>query len=104
VAILAERNLGLRRDRGTPAKVTLVKLVEHHEFVPSENCRVCGYLYEEEDASALPWGGDGENPTFAFCIFCGVEFGYQDATPEGARVGGGEVRPPRRRRTSCESP
>jgi hypothetical protein len=25
------------------------------------------------------------DPTFWFCSCCGVEFGYQDATPAGAR-------------------
>jgi hypothetical protein len=51
----------------------------------TQNCRVCGYRYEDEDAAALPWGADGRSPTYDFCVCCGVEFGYGDSTPEGAR-------------------
>ena len=47
---------------------------------PYHFCRVCGY--EAEDA---PWGLDGVNPTFEICPSCGVEYGYEDATPAGAR-------------------
>lgn len=43
-------------------------------------CRVCGWLLP-----APPWGADGRTPLFGYCPCCGVEFGYQDATPEGAR-------------------
>jgi len=43
-------------------------------------CRVCGYESEHP-----PWGGDGKSPIFDFCPCCGVEHGYQDATPIGAR-------------------
>lgn len=43
-------------------------------------CRVCGLRYDEP-----PWGPDGHTPTFEHCVCCGVEFGYQDATPEAAR-------------------
>ena len=32
-----------------------------------------------------PWGDDGRTPLFEHCPCCGVEFGYQDATPTGAR-------------------
>jgi hypothetical protein len=32
-----------------------------------------------------PWGIDGRTPLFDNCPCCGVEFGYQDATPAGAR-------------------
>jgi hypothetical protein len=53
--------------------------------VPSENCRVCGLLYVAEDPADLPWGEDGKNPSFWFCDCCGVEFGYEDSLPEGAR-------------------
>jgi hypothetical protein len=42
------------------------------------NCRVCGY--EPEDP---PWGTDGRTPLFEYCPCCGVEWGYQDATPIG---------------------
>jgi hypothetical protein len=43
-------------------------------------CRVCGWLLREP-----PWGVDGRTPLFDYCPCCGVEFGYQDATPSGAR-------------------
>ena len=32
-----------------------------------------------------PWGVDGCTPTYDFCVCCGVEFGYQDASLVGAR-------------------
>ena len=41
-------------------------------------CGVCGYR-----ATEPPWGADGRSPSFAFCPSCGVEWGYQDATPTG---------------------
>jgi hypothetical protein len=44
-------------------------------------CRVCGLLL-----AAPPWGDDGRTPLFDHCPCCGVEFGYQDATPSGARA------------------
>lgn len=44
-------------------------------------CRVCGRF---DDESPL-WGDDGASPTFEYCPCCGVEAGYQDITPEGAR-------------------
>lgn len=53
--------------------------------MPSENCRVCGLLYSAEDAADLPWGEDGDSPSYGFCDCCGVEFGYGDSTPAGAR-------------------
>jgi len=43
-------------------------------------CRVCGLELDEP-----PWGLDGKTPLFEHCSCCGVEFGYQDATPAGAR-------------------
>jgi hypothetical protein len=43
-------------------------------------CRVCGVRLDE-----APWGSDGMNPSFDLCPCCGAEFGYEDATPEGAR-------------------
>ena len=43
-------------------------------------CRVCGLLLESP-----PWGDDGQTPLFEYCPCCGVEWGYPDATPEGAR-------------------
>ena len=33
-----------------------------------------------------PWGTSGNDPTFAFCPCCGVEFGYEDATLHGAQM------------------
>ena len=44
-------------------------------------CRVCGL-----DLREPPWGIDGETPLYDYCPCCGVEFGYQDATPVGARA------------------
>jgi hypothetical protein len=43
-------------------------------------CRVCGLRQETP-----PWGPEGHTPLFEHCPCCGVEFGYQDATPTGAR-------------------
>lgn len=44
------------------------------------HCRVCGL-----DQMEPPWGEDGNNPSFAICDCCGVEFGYEDITSESAR-------------------
>lgn len=38
-------------------------------------CRVCGLKCETP-----PWGEDNNSSTFEFCLCCGTEFGYQDAT------------------------
>ena len=46
------------------------------------NCRVCG-LYLGPDY--LPWGEDGNCPTYDYCPCCGVEFGYQDYTIESIK-------------------
>jgi hypothetical protein len=43
-------------------------------------CRVCGWLHRDP-----PWGVDGNSPLFDFCPCCGVEHGYRDATPPGAK-------------------
>lgn len=43
-------------------------------------CRVCGLELREQ-----PWGFDGTTPLYDYCPCCGVEFGYQDASPTGAR-------------------
>lgn len=43
-------------------------------------CRVCGYK-----SDTPPWGEDGQTPLYDYCPCCGVEHGYQDATPVGAR-------------------
>jgi hypothetical protein len=43
-------------------------------------CRICGLKQESP-----PWGEDGRTPLFEHCPCCGVEWGYQDATPVGAR-------------------
>jgi hypothetical protein len=48
--------------------------------IDMHRCRVCG-LYLDDP----PWGSDGHTPLYDFCPCCGVEFGYQDATPAGAR-------------------
>jgi hypothetical protein len=42
-------------------------------------CLVCGLAFEGTDEE-LPWGLDGENPTYNYCPCCGVEFGYGDFT------------------------
>ena len=44
-------------------------------------CRVCGF--EQED---LPWGEDGNTPSFAICDCCGVEFGYEDTLLESVHT------------------
>jgi hypothetical protein len=41
------------------------------------NCRVCGYYIGD-----LPWGKDGNCPTYEICPCCGVEFGNEDCTKE----------------------
>jgi len=48
-----------------------------------KGCRICGYgnFYNDE----LPWGEDGETPTFNFCPCCGCEFGYVDCKIEAIR-------------------
>lgn len=43
-------------------------------------CRVCGYKSADP-----PWGADGKTPLYDFCTCCGVEHGYQDSSPNGAR-------------------
>ena len=47
---------------------------------PDRFCRVCGF--EPADA---PWGPDGLTPTFEICPACGVEYGYEDATPSSVK-------------------
>ncbi|MGE9310821.1 hypothetical protein ACLOAU_04225 [Niabella sp. CJ426] len=42
-----------------------------------QNCRVCGFQNDD-----LPWGEDGNSPTFEICPCCGVEFGNEDYTKE----------------------
>ena len=44
-------------------------------------CRVCGLRFDWP-----PWGEDQRSPSFDFCPCCGVEWGYQDHTPLGARA------------------
>ena len=46
----------------------------------AHRCRICGLLLEDP-----PWGLDGHTPLYEHCPCCGVEFGYQDATRQGAR-------------------
>jgi hypothetical protein len=43
-------------------------------------CRVCGY-----ESDTPQWGADGRTPVYDFCPCCGVEHGYQDSSPVGAR-------------------
>lgn len=42
-------------------------------------CRVCGLVQEDP-----PWGESGTDPSHDICACCGIEFGYEDATPVGA--------------------
>jgi len=49
----------------------------HNENEESYHCRVCGLMQDFQ-----PWGEDGHTPSFEICGCCGVEFGYQDCTPE----------------------
>lgn len=44
------------------------------------NCRVCGFIH-----SSPPWGIDNQSPTFEICDCCGVEFGYEDSTPQSIK-------------------
>ena len=44
------------------------------------NCRVCGYYIDD-----LPWGKDGNCPTYEICPCCGVEFGNEDCTKESTK-------------------
>lgn len=44
-------------------------------------CQVCGY-----EPAEPPWGADGTSPSFDFCPCCGVEWGYQDASPLGIEM------------------
>lgn len=44
------------------------------------NCRVCGYYNDN-----LPWGKDGNCPTYEICPCCGVEFGNEDCTKESTK-------------------
>ena len=44
------------------------------------NCRVCGYFIND-----LPWGKDGNCPTYEICPCCGVEFGNEDCTKESTK-------------------
>jgi hypothetical protein len=46
-------------------------------------CRVCG-LFQNEDIP--PWGLDGHCPSFDICACCGVEFGYEDCSPESTKA------------------
>jgi hypothetical protein len=36
-------------------------------------CRVCGKIQDD-----MPWGENGQCPTYELCDCCGVEFGYGD--------------------------
>lgn len=49
-------------------------------FMIENYCRVCG-LYSED----LPWGADGNTPSYLICHCCGVEFGYEDSTIESIK-------------------
>ena len=44
------------------------------------NCRVCGFYIDD-----LPWGEDGNCPTYEICPCCGVEFGNEDSSKESTK-------------------
>ena len=44
-------------------------------------CRVCGL----DQSPDLPWGENGDHASFNICSCCGVEFGYEDDSPENCR-------------------
>jgi len=51
-------------------------------------CRVCG-LFNGKDFQGndyFPWGKDGNSPSYDICECCGVEFGYEDCSTEGAKA------------------
>lgn len=43
----------------------------------NETCPVCGFMLDFQ-----PW--DGASPSDEICPCCGMQFGYYDATPNGA--------------------
>lgn len=49
-------------------------------MLKNNNCRICGF-----HSATPPWGEDGKTPIFDYCPCCGVEHGYQDASPAGAK-------------------
>ena len=65
------------RDGACPSRPDWVGPPEEDDHM---RCRVCGLRQAEP-----PWGRDGASPTFDFCPCCGIEFGYHDASVEGAR-------------------
>lgn len=48
--------------------------------MPLWYCRVCGLDYDES-----PWGPDEQSPDYSICDCCGVQFGYEDYTPDSTR-------------------
>jgi hypothetical protein len=46
-------------------------------------CLVCGT--DDEAFGDPPWGSSGQDPSYDFCVCCGVEFGYGDASIKGIR-------------------
>lgn len=44
------------------------------------NCRVCGLFITN-----LPWGENGNSPSYEICPCCGVEFGNEDYTINSTR-------------------
>lgn len=52
------------------------KPVEVYNF-----CSICGYPLGDYS----PWGDDGKMPTYDICPCCGVEWGYEDYTPESRK-------------------
>lgn len=45
-------------------------------------CRVCGLKYRD----FFPWGEHGDVPSHEICDCCGIEFGYEDTTPESSKM------------------
>ena len=48
--------------------------------MPLWYCRVCGLDYDQS-----PWGPADDSPDYTTCHCRGVEFGYEDYTPDSAR-------------------
>lgn len=42
-------------------------------------CRVCNF----NCSPFMPWGQDGDTPSYGVCPNCNAEFGYEDASEAG---------------------
>ena len=74
-------SLGVDLSEWVPTLASRSDLIFHPDLEDDRHrCRVCGWLHRDP-----PWGVDGISPLFDYCPCCGMEHGYQDATPAGAR-------------------